>query len=303
MNLHSSFRAESNIACGRAPERDHELMNGVRPISHYGHSKIGSCGVCGAYGQLTWTHVPPRCAANIQAARPLVTVPGGGGNRVISLGQEKEGGAAAYLLCRGCNEDAGRWYDPEFGALWVHLAKRLLVDGEMPPPGGPYVLSIENVDPGAFVRAVLSGMMGICPTLRTQFPELQSAVQLRKLVRPPNNLFLLLALYPELDCWVAGGGSQRNALGAGRSESPVFAFAEYAWSPLYLVLVDRSGCEYWTGATDILSWMMDRPGARRRIDLLVPVLTRDQLHSAEVHRGVRRLPVPGPNGEITVWSG
>ena len=80
-------------------------------------------------------------------------------------------------------------------------------------------------------------------------------------------------------------------------------FAEYAWAPLYLVLADRSGCDYWTGTTDILSWMMDRPGERRRVDLLVPVLTRDQLHSAEVHRGARQLPFPGPNGETTVWSG
>jgi len=49
--------------------------------------------------------------------------------------------------------------------------------------------------------------------------------------------------------------------------------------------------------------MMDRPGKRRRIDLLVPVLTADQLHSAEMHRGARQLPFPGPNGEIMVSSG
>jgi hypothetical protein len=278
-------------------------MNGVRPISHYGHRKIGSCGVCGAYGQLTWTHVPPHCAANGEDARPLVTAPSNTGDQIISLGRKKEGGAAAFLLCRRCNEDAGNWYDPEFGALWVHLAKRLLTSGKMPPPGGPHVLSVDNVDPGAFVRAILSGMMGICPTLRTQFPQLQAAVQRRELIRPPDELYLLLALYPELDRWVAGGGSQRNVLRAGHSDPPVFAFAEYAWAPIYLVLTDRSGCDYWTGATDILSWMMDQPGERRRIDLLVPVLTRDQLHSAELHRGSRRLASPGPNGEIAIWAG
>jgi hypothetical protein len=120
-------------------------VNGVRPTATFGHSREGTCGVCGAYGRLSWTHVPPRCAGNVQSASRLVTAPHGHGE-VVTVGRELQGGCAGYFLCERCNNDAGNWYDSAFGALWNHLAKRLLVEEGMPPYGGPHLLSISGVE-------------------------------------------------------------------------------------------------------------------------------------------------------------
>jgi hypothetical protein len=228
----------------------------------------------------------------------MVLAPGrDSGTSVVTFGHEKEGGAAGYFLCERCNNDAGTWYDPAYGDLWHHLARRLLVEEHMPPQGGPYPLEVNGVDPGAIVRCVLSGMMALNPLLRAQFPDLQPAVEKRRPIAPPEGLHLLLALNPDRQLRVAGGGAQRQEIRSGQLIRVVYVYAEFAWCPLYLVLTDHSGRDYWSAAQDILPWMRDRPGATRTVDLLVPVLGHDQLHTHEIHNGANRAIAVGPTAE------
>jgi hypothetical protein len=222
---------------------------------------------------------------------------------MVTLGHEKEGGAAGYFLCQRCNGDAGNWYDPAYGALWHYLARILLVEENMPSLGGPYPLLIKGVDPGAVVRSILSGMMAVNPRLRTQFSELEVAVKDRQLVTPPEGLHLLLALNPDRQLRVGGGGAERQAVHLGRLVRSVFVHAEIAWCPLYLVLTDSSGRDYWNTAQDILPWLRDRPGVARTVDLLLPVLDSAQLHTHEIHTGAHRAASLGPNGGTAVWAG
>lgn len=259
-------------------------MNGIRPTSTIGHSREGNCGICGNEGRLSWTHVPPRCAGNIRAASPLVTVPGGP-TELVMTGREKEGGCAAYLLCEPCNNDAGKWYDPAFGALWHHLAGLFLKDGKIPPFGGPYPMTVTSVDPGAVVRAVLSGMMAQNRQLRSKYPALQEAVHLQSTVRAPDGLHLLVGLTSDLHLRVAGGTAIRQVLWRGRVVREVVTFNEWAWAPLYIVLTDKTGREYWSSAWDMLFWLADEPGKRRDVDLLLPVLRPEDFHTREMHGG------------------
>jgi len=104
---------------------------------------------------------------------------------MLTRGRPREGGAFGYLLCERCNNYAGQHYDLEFGRVWSSLGQRLFENGKNPPLGGPHVVSVENAAPGAFVRSILSGMMGICPALRENFPVLQEAVERGAVVSPP----------------------------------------------------------------------------------------------------------------------
>ena len=208
-----------------------------------------------------------------------------GQSEIVTVGRKKEGGAAGYFLCEGCNNYAGNQYDQAFGALWNHLARLLLVNGGMPPYGGPHLLSVNGVDPGAVVRSILSGMMGLNPSLRTDYPLLQRAVQHREQVDRPTNLHLLLALNPELHLRVAGGRAVRQELWRGRALNNVVTLNEIAWAPLYLVLTDRTGRSYWDTSHDILDWLADVPGTTRSIDLLVPVLRPERIHTREIQGG------------------
>lgn len=276
-------------------------MNGVRPTARLGHSKRGCCGVCGEVGPLSWTHVPPHCAGNVQPFRALVWAPDPNGTgTVTALGHQKDGGAAGYFLCRKCNNDAGAWYDPAFGSFWHHLARALLVHDQMPPAGGPHLLIAEGVDPGAVVRSILSGMMAINPRLRTDFPSLSEAVHDEKQVAPPDGLYLLLAFTPDLQLRVSGGGSERQEVRGGRLVRSVFVHAEFAWAPLYLVLTDESGRQYWQSSHDILPWLVDQPGRRRPVNMLIPLLRTDSVHGSDIHLAARRAGFRGPNGEIAI---
>jgi hypothetical protein len=218
---------------------------------------------------------------------------------VVTAGREKEGGAAGYFLCERCNNDAGNWYDPAFGELWNYLAKHLLVEGGMPSYGGPHLLSINGVDPGAVVRSTLSGMMRLNPALRNEYPALQRGVQYRERVESPMGLHLLVALNPDLRLRVAGGRAVRKELWRNLVLNEVVTLSEIAWTPLYLVLTDQSGRTYWDTSQDILPWLADEPGRKRTVDLLVPVLRPERLHTNEMHGGtvVRR-----DDGVVAVWA-
>ena len=277
-------------------------MNGVRSTANFGHSRSGTCGVCGDEGKLSWTHVPPRCVGNVGPARSLVLAPDpAGGGSVTSLGHEKEGGAAGYFLCVTCNNDAGKRYDQGFGTLWNLLASRFLVNNEMPPEGGPHPLSVGGIDPGAVVRSVLSGMMALNPALRVQFPVLQRAVQRNLRVKTPDHLHLLLGLHSDEFLRVSGGGAERQELRGGRLVRSTFVHAEIDWSPLYLVLTDPTGREYWKTAQDILPWLADVAGQQREVNLLLPVLTNRQLFGRAIHDGARRAEFNGPNNAV-LWA-
>lgn len=91
-----------------------------------GKKVFGNCHLCGAYGQLTWEHVPPQAAFN---DRPLVmaTI-----REALNLGPEddlkgeiSQRGAGAYTLCAKCNNSTGRWYGTAF-ADWSHQGMRVL---------------------------------------------------------------------------------------------------------------------------------------------------------------------------------
>jgi len=89
-------------------------------------SRSGTCHICGANGQLSYEHVPPRAAFN---DRPVIarlideivrqgSIAGGRGH--IS-----QRGAGAHTLCRQCNSLTGHWYGKSY-VDWVAQGMQIL---------------------------------------------------------------------------------------------------------------------------------------------------------------------------------
>ncbi len=102
-------------------------------------SQTGPCGICGADGRLTRTHVPPQAVGNRNAVqrRQIVSV----GSKA-SDGRGLEGGLHVPGLCRACNGLAGTW-DPAYAALHKALGpasfaeSRLLLPARISLPDTP----------------------------------------------------------------------------------------------------------------------------------------------------------------------
>jgi hypothetical protein len=125
----------------------------------------GRCRLCGQTALLTQEHVPPRSAWNKERARThtlddwlartdLHDLPGG---RVV------QGGNRGYTLCGPCNSFTGTRYGDEYKA-WAVRAMTILQQlplGDLDAkPVSPTVQDVGfvSVDPGAFIRQVLSMM-------------------------------------------------------------------------------------------------------------------------------------------------
>lgn len=88
---------------------------------------FGTCHLCGADGELSYEHVPPRSAFN---NRPVVR------RRAEDLiefglaahprrGEILQRGAGGYTLCGRCNNTTGAWYGARFAA-WCHQGMETL---------------------------------------------------------------------------------------------------------------------------------------------------------------------------------
>ena len=87
--------------------------------------KIGECTICRQTRQLTWDHIPPRVAGNVN---PVVLVSAltaitGQAQEVRSL--ISQDGYKIRSICKVCNETIGREYDPTIGALCSSITRYL----------------------------------------------------------------------------------------------------------------------------------------------------------------------------------
>lgn len=153
----------------RTPERRPDARDTEIPRTlGRARCKTGPCGMCGAHGPLTRTHVPPQAVGNRNAVqrRQIVSVASH-----ASDGRGLEGGLHVRGLCRACNGLAGTW-DPAYVALHKALGpasfaeSRLLLPARISVPDTPIAV-------GAAARAILAGASALNPMLRTHGgPEL-----------------------------------------------------------------------------------------------------------------------------------
>jgi hypothetical protein len=112
----------------------------------------GHCRVCGAYGQLSQEHVPPKRAFNgmpyirldLEQAMAL-------GPDEVPEGPKREGGIRFHTLCRQCNNDFGGWYARAF-VEWCYQGMTILQRSD----GRPRLVYAHHVYPMRVIKQIIT---------------------------------------------------------------------------------------------------------------------------------------------------
>jgi hypothetical protein len=96
----------------------------MRYIKHK-REKSGECTICRQTRDLSWDHIPPQAAGNIDpvilvSAMTALTGDAQGNRSVIS-----QNGYKIRSICKACNETIGHEYDPTIGELCANITRYL----------------------------------------------------------------------------------------------------------------------------------------------------------------------------------
>jgi hypothetical protein len=164
--------------------------------------KNACCGLCGYTGKLSRTHIPPKAAGNQGRARRLLELIDEHGTSHLHLKNAGTGGGGwGEWLCEPCNNKSGEW-DEEYGE-WSRNIVLGLHDGGV-QHGRDLPMHLQNVAPGAVVRAMWAWMFALDPNLRLNEPDLAAAVLSGDPVEPPSDKKLLIGATTSLGIWVSG---------------------------------------------------------------------------------------------------
>jgi len=251
------------------------MQTGFRPLGTFGLDQTGTCGLCGVYGRLSVTHVPPHGAGNDQAAATMGTRADEGLARV-QPGTYRDGGVWKWLLCEVCNMKVGR-YDEEFIRWWRMLWERWS-DKTVPKPGAVGILNFTMAKPGAFIRSVLGGMFAMNPHLRPRYPDVAEAILRDDPVAMPSDLRLQMSLFFHGFRYVIGQTMVGVSAPDFSSITSLNVEGEWAWPPFCLALVDPNGSDWRAGAMDISEWMLETSQVVRDVKVKLGVLGADELY-------------------------
>jgi hypothetical protein len=250
----------------------------LRPASKRGLKRRGECALCGKVGPLTRTHVPPRCAGNDgDVQRPVITEENG--TPSLQKGRPYAGGAHDFLLCERCNNTAGL-YDPEFCRWWRHAVADVnerSTELRATKVGDDDLLTIDNADPGAFIRSALTGLFAVGLPPHRVFPDIANAILTGEAVPLPRGLRFRMAYTIGPHGFGSGGGgrafvsphipgglqvaSSSGLLVAGAVSERV-ADASVCWPPLWLLAVRGEDASRYPHR-DYSAWLAEAPGATR----------------------------------------
>jgi hypothetical protein len=176
-----------------------ECINGL--ASNCG-MKNACCGLCGYTGTLSRTHIPPKAAGNQGRARRLLELIDEHGTSHLHLKNAGTGGGGwGEWLCEPCNNKTGEWAE-EYGEWSRNIVLRLHDGGVQ--HGRDLPMHLQNVAPGAVVRAMWAWMFALDPNLRLNEPDLATAVLSGDPVGPPSDKKLLIGATTSLGIWVSG---------------------------------------------------------------------------------------------------
>lgn len=156
----------------------------------------GICRICGLERELTYEHVPPRCAFNDQRARMYsleqwVVLQSGGPARY----RDQQRGSGYVTLCSECNNRrGGAWNAREF-CKWTKMARGLIRRF----PSGRRVESAtfrtHSLEPLPFSKQIVSMILALnLPTFGTTYPALREFVLDRDRTSLPDDHHVYLSL-------------------------------------------------------------------------------------------------------------
>lgn len=157
----------------------------------------GTCRICGLLGELTYEHVPPRCAFNQAPARMYsieqwVILESGGPDHY----RDQQRGSGYVTLCEGCNNRrGGAWNVPDF-CLWARTGDAAIRRF----PAGETVTEVsfrptKELRPLPFAKQIVSMMLALNePAFGAAYPELREFVMEKERVGLPDDHRIYLSL-------------------------------------------------------------------------------------------------------------
>ncbi len=195
--------------------------------------KRGRCRICGADGELSFEHVPPKSAFN---RMPVVAA---GFEQAFRHGPDDQlrgriiqRGRGDYTLCCRCNNNTGRWYAPDF-AQWCFQGAQILQQTS----GRPTLLYIHYLFPLRIIKQIVTMFFSVNHSgFRLTYPDLESFVlsRERRHLDPRVRIF---AYYNTEGGWRSSGPVGRGTLG----ESKPLLYSETNFPPYGFVMTYDSG--------------------------------------------------------------
>ena len=147
---------------------------------------MGTCHICGTYGELSFEHVPNKAAFNsttiLEYSFEDTFI-----KKDKSKGRKIQGGVGQYTLCKKCNNDTGAWYGGEF-TRWAHNCMDFLYQRSLYLDfSDEATVTLLNVYPLRFLKQVVVCFFSVSPNLATEHPELVKFVQDKYEQHIPNN--------------------------------------------------------------------------------------------------------------------
>ncbi len=88
----------------------------MRFVKHK-REKVGECTICRQIRQLTWDHIPPQVAGNVDSVMLTSALSAISGTPQEDRPLISQNGYKIRSICKVCNETIGREYDPVIGKL------------------------------------------------------------------------------------------------------------------------------------------------------------------------------------------
>jgi len=261
------------------------------PFSDRGIARDGLCGLCGEFGPLSDTHIPPRGTGNHGAMRRL------GLDRNTSElvhSRPRDGGGRGYFLCERCNNLTGAW-DEEL-IVFVDVVRHAILTSDLDADGVRLQMS-RQARLGRVIRSVLAGFFAIDDGLRAAYPRVAESILSGSPRALDSGLRLGAAATLDRRFFASGqrGGVQADlargsvtALPLGVIHVPPLSFVLYEGGALPLHSEIGSWLRY--GTEDIAAGV--------EVDLLF--VTLDQ-HPARIPVGSDSYVLGSKASELTAW--
>jgi hypothetical protein len=96
----------------------------LRYVKHK-REKVGECTICRGVGELTWDHIPPQVAGNVDPVMLVSAMTAISGHAQEDRPLISQNGYKIRSICKACNETIGQEYDPTIGALCASITRYL----------------------------------------------------------------------------------------------------------------------------------------------------------------------------------
>jgi hypothetical protein len=203
----------------------------VRYVKHkHKREKIGSCTICKENRELTYDHIPPASAGNVNPVTLISAMSAISGRPREDSPLISQNGYKIRSICSSCNSSLGREYDPTIGELCAAITSYLESRLSLPDQ------ATFDTKPARLLRGILGHLLAAKLSPDTCVVDQQIREFLSDETRPlASDLHLYYWLYPYSQIFVLRDFGTVFETGSGRKAgfSSVMKFP-----PLAMLLTD-----------------------------------------------------------------